>query len=965
MLSILLLSKRTTKSFYCASIDMSDDFGEILLSSSTLKQVIFLESAKVISTPTVALPVQNINTSAPVIPTYIPVLQPPPKAPLSIKPSLSLNQPLLTINPTQPSGKILPTQVYQNPAQPYFIPFSELSTLQVGNISTIVNTVSSFINPVLNASTILCQELDANKISLDNAILTANNTELLLNGVPLATIENLSSIADWSLDPAINDIDVAFYDIKNVKNITAVDFIGNALNVNQAFISDLTVYQQTTENFASTFTIEARDIFCSTISVNDNVFADNGVFSTMTSGTVSSMSTIGSAGYFQNLTATSINGVPYSGSSNWSVNPATSAVNMNQFPLNGGSNFAINSSNLTITGSNQISNVCSDYSVVADESINIASPARINLTAQNGTFGEVNITANGGFNNGINGAVNITANGSQFMGVGQGGSVNITANTPLGFSNLTSKISLNASGINSYAGAIPPIASLAGYQFIYGTGGVNICAGLPPGALPNTVGTTYIYGTTGIEMPSDAYMKNIYPYWDGLTTPPDLNITGRYIAPNFAQVRVNLSNVRSEYFDSNTQALIQDVKTINFYNSGSNAINNLNTLSMVASNGTINNVKLMSMPGGTITGVNSISVNAISNLNTINGAPYPPTIPPTSISPNLSLSTLTFPTTLQSVSSGIYFNNINSRRNWIAETNYTGTQQNLGVFSDAYDTGGTVDTDWLKMRGVRLGYNGVSSFCKFERWGSNGFVLASQSQNNTTTADYITASNANMTLQNVSTIHGDGMFISSFREMKGGTKVGQPDFKRVLEYYYNPPTPQNGVEIAVKGKAQNAGAIITASMGTDLNTGSSYIQSVWDGYISMPLNFYGATFNFQSDNDYCLFIDGQAGAPATLSTSHTFFMASTITQKNVHIVASNRQPFVQYGKVTTTGTSGSNLITLPTGYADTNYVAVPVMEDTSPAQMSANILTSNTFEVYWANAGGGSHNIAWTTFGNL
>jgi len=941
---------------------MSGEFGEILLGSSTISQAIQLFAPKTISTPTLPAP-PPVILPAPVVPTPITVNQPVPKSAKGLAPRFgnTIQNLTPTSSITIDNGKILPTKVYQNSIQPYFIPYSQLSSLQGVDVSTINQIVSSFINPVLTTSTILCEELDANKISLDNAILTANNVDLLLNGIPIATTSNISSLADWSFDPAISTVDINYNNVINVKNLSAVDLITNTLNVNQAFISDLTVFQQTTENFASTITIEARDIFCSSINVNDNVIADNGIFSTLTAEVLSSFSTVGTAGYFGNLTALTINGQPYAGGSNWAQFPASQAVSMNQNPLNGGSNFAINASNLTITGSNQISNVCSDYSVVADEGINIASPARVNLTAQNGTYGEVNITANGGFNNGINGAVNITANGSQIGGVGQGGSVNITANTPLGFSNLTSKISLSASGINSYAGVVPPLASAFGYNFVYGTNGVYIASGLPPG-LPNTPGTTYIYGTTGIEMPSDAYMKNIYPYWDSITTPPDLNITGRYIVPNFAQVCVNLSNVDDIYMEEDRANSINNLKTVNMLSNA--AINNVKNVSF-QSNGGISGVQTISMPNGSISGVGTASIANITNLQTINGTPYPPVIPPTSVSPNLNLSTLAFPTTIQNVSSGIYFNNTNNRRNWIQETNFTTTQQNLGVFSDAYDVPGTRDTDWLKLRGLRLGQDGVSSFCKFERWGSNGFVLGSQNSNNTTTADYIQASNGAMNLLNVSSISGL-LTLSNVSSIRGRGTVGTSNqYPQIFRYDYNPPTAVGGAEIAVSGKPQNAAAITTMCLGTDIQRGTGYLQSVWDGNILMPMDFYAANYSFQSDGDYCLFIDGKAGAPATLSTSHTFFMASTITQKNQHIVASNRQPFIQYGKVNVSGSSGNTTITLPTAYADTNYVATPIMEDNSPSQMSANITGTSSFVVYWANASGGSHQIAWTTFGNL
>jgi len=76
-----------------------------------------------------------------------------------------------------------------------------------------------------------------------------------------------------------------------------------------------------------------------------------------------------------------------------------------------------------------------------------------------------------------------------------------------------------------------------------------------------------------------------------------------------------------------------------------------------------------------------------------------------------------------------------------------------------------------------------------------------------------------------------------------------------------------------------------------------------------------------------------------------------------------RQPKIQYGKVNVTGGSGNVAVALPQAYSDTTYVVTPIMEDVNPAQMSANILTAGTFTVYWANAGSGPHQLAWTTFG--
>lgn len=205
--------------------------------------------------------------------------------------------------------------------------------------------------------------------------------------------------------------------------------------------------------------------------------------------------------------------------------------------------FQTSAGNITNTSYLALSNtVGTNFTVLADRGINPVGSPVINLTAQNGNGGVVNVTANPGSIAAFGGKVNITANGGTIyvprpppdppVAVTVGGEVNITANTGGGgLYTLTSAINLVAAGVNSYAGAIPPIGSLAGYQFIYGTGGVSLCAGLPATGV-QFPGTTYIYGIgipgiaggvrlqspQGIQMLSDTYIENLYPLdGNGLT----------------------------------------------------------------------------------------------------------------------------------------------------------------------------------------------------------------------------------------------------------------------------------------------------------------------------------------------------------------------------------------------------------------------------------------------------------------
>lgn len=75
-------------------------------------------------------------------------------------------------------------------------------------------------------------------------------------------------------------------------------------------------------------------------------------------------------------------------------------------------------------------------------------------------------------------------------------------------------------------------------------------------------------------------------------------------------------------------------------------------------------------------------------------------------------------------------------------------------------------------------------------------------------------------------------------------------------------------------------------------------------------------------------------------------------------------PFTIYsGRVTTSGSTGSTVVTLTTPYPDVNYFPFATMADTNPAEMSVAIISASSFTIYWQSGGGGSHTIAWTTIG--
>ena len=105
-----------------------------------------------------------------------------------------------------------------------------ISSLEADNISTVL----------LEGNEVSVSTISAYEVFIDNQGLTATATELLLNGIPLATTSNLSSIADWSLDPAISTVNMAGNDLINGNIIESGQLISLLGNFQEVYTSSLT-----------------------------------------------------------------------------------------------------------------------------------------------------------------------------------------------------------------------------------------------------------------------------------------------------------------------------------------------------------------------------------------------------------------------------------------------------------------------------------------------------------------------------------------------------------------------------------------------------------------------------------------------------------------------------------------------------------------------------------------------------
>ena len=200
---------------------------------------------------------------------------------------------------------------------------------------------------------------------------------------------------------------------------------------------------------------------------------------------------------------------------------------------------------LALSSGSSLTETANAYTLTVDKAGTLSS-AQMNLTAQNGSGGAINVTANAGTGVGPAqvgfGTVQVNALGANNGLFNLGGQIDITAYSGgVGeYGGATSRVSLSAATLALSAGAAPALPGLAGSMNIFGQGAVSVVASLIPPILPQIPETVYIYGLgipatsggvrmespNGIQMLSDTYIENLYPL-DG----NGLTIQGR-TAPN-------------------------------------------------------------------------------------------------------------------------------------------------------------------------------------------------------------------------------------------------------------------------------------------------------------------------------------------------------------------------------------------------------------------------------------------------
>ena len=459
-----------------------------------------------------------------------------------------------------------------------------------------------------------------NSLKIDNQVLTADPTDLLLNGTPIATINNLPNIEEWANYDALADLQLNGAGISGAPfGITGSKYYGF--------------------NTGSTLTATADTLLFNGSAIGGTGYtgvSEWSYFPMIHNLSANNYSISGITGNFTNVNTTNINGTGYTPTSQWSITPAVSQVQLdgNSIASGGGNNIELDADQKVIINTTRSDiNLTAGQSVAEERayinldagSVNLTGnqgdfvlvPSEIVVKAEGGQYGHVVIEADGSDITGSNGLLEITANGGVVgsSGAGSGGLVKITANSPQ-LKTLPSAVRINASCCEMYAGALNSRTSVYGYNYIWGEGAVQIQSTLLPPSFSASPLTVYLEGSNGVVVGSEMYVyRTIQPYYNGVSAPYPLTVLGRTIAGTDYPVYFEI--VGGIIFSNQTVAQIIGCKTFTGNNTAMTGINSIQVadvnvtgsaaLNSVSTN-TINSATANSL---TLSGVSAISGNAI------------------------------------------------------------------------------------------------------------------------------------------------------------------------------------------------------------------------------------------------------------------------------------------------------------------------------------------------------------------
>ena len=210
------------------------------------------------------------------------------------------------------------------------------STAQTSTFSTLY--ASSLTAGFASISTLNNSTINVNTIDIDGQILTADSDQLFLNGLPIATTANISSIADWALYDSVSTVRMMNHDITEAKDIYA-----NTVSTSLTNTSSLGFYDAlgfTLGAYQGTFVIVDSDTMNattinSTETVNTSSINTDTIYSydlrlvSSIDGTGDGVLTVSSDGNTLFFNGSSIaQQAQISSIGDWALTPAVSTVNL-------------------------------------------------------------------------------------------------------------------------------------------------------------------------------------------------------------------------------------------------------------------------------------------------------------------------------------------------------------------------------------------------------------------------------------------------------------------------------------------------------------------------------------------------------------------------------------------------------------------------------------------------------------
>ena len=511
----------------------------------------------------VPLPPAPEPESAPIMAPYTPTLAPLPGLPVPVyEPRPVRIEPRDVVINTSSVNLAPDISTYASSNEPYF----QLTK----DVPPPVDPATWYQYPSLNGEVML---VDAS----GTQVLQSIDGNLYYNNELLAKANDLQDIADWSYYPALNPagVDMDGHAIFNASDISGAS----------AHIGALTFAGAT----GGTISTSGNGTFGS-ITSNGIINAASHQIQNATAVTIgpSAVGILSSPdGSILQWNGNNITTGSEGDVANWSTFQAVSNIQVSGYDVFGLEN--LNGSdaapiqlvpgtgqdlNLTSPGGNVStvsyanidSNAGSNYNVTVDRGASIVLPAGINMTAQNGSGGSIQLNAEPGYQLGPEqigyGLIKLNAFGSSNQVLGLGGKIDINAYSGgIGeYGSATSRVSMSSATIALSAGAAPTLPGLAGSMNIFGQGAISIVSSLVPPVLPQIPESIYMYGLggvnivgeLGIQLESDTYVHNLYPLSGG-----DLVIQGRTLPTGNVQIH-DCTN-----FDMTGAGAITGVNTIN------------------------------------------------------------------------------------------------------------------------------------------------------------------------------------------------------------------------------------------------------------------------------------------------------------------------------------------------------------------------------------------------------------------